>query len=86
MHLHLSCYVTNCPNCQVAKGNTYGPICHKGFYNKLMDLLCIDFTKNDQSKDGKEYVSVLTSALSKFNQVYITPNPKEDTTVTITKV
>ena len=35
------------------------------------DLLCIDFTKIDPSRDSKDNVSVLTDALSRFNQALI---------------
>ena len=41
-----------------------------------MDLLCIDFTKVDPSKSGKENILVLTDAFTKFNQAFITPNQK----------
>ena len=41
-----------------------------------MDLLCIDFTKVDPSKSGKENILVLTDAFTKFSQVLVTPNQK----------
>ena len=41
-----------------------------------MDLLCIDFTKVDLSKDSKENILVLTDAFTTFRQVFITPNQK----------
>ena len=41
-----------------------------------MDLLCIDFTKVDPSKDSKENILVLTNAFTKVSQVFITPNQK----------
>ena len=41
-----------------------------------MDLLCIDFTKVDPSKSGKETILVLTDAFTKFSQAFITPNQK----------
>ena len=48
-----------------------------------MDLLCIDFTKVDPSKSGKENILVLTDAFTKFSQAFITPNQKA---LTMTKI
>ena len=47
-------YVTNCHQCHVAKGNYTGPHTQQGFFvaNNPQHLLCIDFLKVDQSKDG----------------------------------
>ena len=41
-----------------------------------MDLVCIDFSKVDPSKDGKENILVLTDAFTKFSQAFVTPNQK----------
>ena len=41
-----------------------------------MDLVCVDFTKVDSLKDGKENILVLTDAFSKFSQAFVTPNQK----------
>ena len=41
-----------------------------------MELLCIDFTKVDVAKGGKENVLVLTDAFSKYSQVFIMSNQK----------
>ena len=38
--------------------------------------MCIDFTKVNPSKDGKENILVLTDAFTKFSQVFVTPNQK----------
>ena len=51
--------------------------------NNLMDLMCIDFTKENPSKDGKENILVLTDAFTKFSQVFVTPNQK---VITIAKI
>ena len=51
--------------------------------NNLMDLMCIDFTKVDPLKDGKENILVLTDAFTKFIQVFVTPNQKA---ITIAKI
>ena len=48
-----------------------------------MDLLCIDFTKVDPLKSGKENILVLTDAFTKFSQAFITPNQKA---LTVTKI
>ena len=48
-----------------------------------MDLVCIDFTKVDPSKDGKENILVLTDAFTKFSQAFVTPNQKA---ITIAKI
>ena len=36
--------------------------------------MCVDFTKVDPSKDGKENILVLTDAFTKFSQAFVTPN------------
>ena len=41
-----------------------------------MDLTCVDFTKVDPLKDGKEIILVLTDTFTKFSQVFVTPNQK----------
>ena len=41
-----------------------------------MDLLCIDFTKVDPLKSGKENILVLTDSFTKFSQAFITLNQK----------
>ena len=44
--------------------------------NRPQDLLCVDFTTMDPSRDSKENVLVLTDAFSKFSQAFLTPNQK----------
>ena len=62
----------------MAKGPHVGPKTQPGSIvaNGPLDLLCVDFTTMDQSRDGKGYVLVLTDAFSKFSQAFITPNQK----------
>ena len=48
-----------------------------------MDLMCIDFTKVDPFKDGKENILVLTHTFTKFSQAFITPNQKAITVAEI---
>ena len=78
-------YVTNCHWCHVTKGHYTGPQTKQRLLitNNPLDLLCIDFLKVDQSRDGKENILVLTDAFTKFSQAFITNNQKE---LTITKV
>ena len=77
-------YVKNCPHCQAAKGDYVDPKTKLGsvIAHGPMDLLCIDFTRVDPSKCGKENILVLTDAFTKFSQALITPNQK---VVTIAK-
>ena len=71
-------YVKECPQCQIAKGDYTKPNTIPGVIitNNPKDLVCIDFTKVDPSKDGKENILVLTDAFTKFSQVFVTPNQK----------
>ena len=85
MFQDVSEYVKTCPRCQTAKGNYTDPKTKPGsiIANNPMDLLCIDFTKVDPSKSGKENILVLTDAFSKFSQAFVTPNQKA---LTIAKI
>ena len=78
-------YVKTCPHYQTAKGDYTDPKTNPGMIitNNPMDLLCINFTKVDPSKSGKENILVLTDAFTKFSQVFITPNQKA---LTIAKI
>ena len=78
-------YVKTCPRCQTVKGDYTDPKTKPGsiIANNPMDLLCIDFTKVDPSKSGKENILVLTDAFTKFSQAFVTPNQK---TLTIAKI
>ena len=44
--------------------------------NRPLELLCIDFTKVDVSKGGKENILVLTDTFSKYSQAFVTSNQK----------
>ena len=48
-----------------------------------MDLMCVDITNVDPSKDGKENILVLTDAFTKFSQAFVTANQKAITIVKI---
>ena len=71
-------YLLNCEHCQVSKGNYVGPKTQLGSLSakQPLELLCIDFTKADPSKGGKENVLVLMDAFSKFSQAFVTNNQK----------
>ena len=78
-------YVKECPHCQIVKGDYTEPNTIPGVIiaSNPMDLVCIDFTKVDPSKDGKENILVLTDAFTKFSQAFVTPNQKA---ITIAKI
>ena len=85
MFQDVSYYVKTCPWCQTAKGDYTDPKTKLGniIANNPMDLLCIDFTKVDPSKSGKENILVLTDTFTKFSQMFVTPNQKA---LTIAKI
>ena len=71
-------WVTNCHHCQIARGDYNQPkpkIGHLEAHNPL-DLVCLDFTKIDPSKTGKENVLVITDAFTKLSLAVCTPNQK----------
>ena len=78
-------YVNNSTQCQIAKGDYTEPniILAVIIAHNPMDLMCVDFTKIDPLKDGKENILVLTDAFTKFSQVFVTPNHKVITVVKI---
>ena len=78
-------YVKICPQCQMEKGDYTDPKTKLGkiIVNNPRDLLCIDFTKVDPLKSGKENILVLTDAFTKFSQAFIMPNQK---VLTIAKI
>ena len=62
----------------MAKGAYTGPETQPGsiIANGPLDLVHMDFTTMDPSRDGKENILVLTDAFSKFSQAFVTPNQK----------
>ena len=69
-------WVTNCRRCQIAQGDYNQPkpkIGHLEAHNPL-DLVCLDFTKIDPFKTGKENVLVITGTFTKFSLAVCTPN------------
>ena len=85
MFQDVTTYVKECPQCQIMKGNYTKPNTIPGVIiaNNPMDLVCIDFTKVDPSKDGKENILVLTDVFTKFSQAFVTSNQKAITIVKI---
>ena len=78
-------WVTYCRHCQIARGDYNQPkpkIGHLEAHNPL-DLVCLDFTKIDLFKTGKENVLVITDALTKFSLAVCTPN---QTAKTVAKI
>ena len=58
-------WVTNCHHCQITRGDYNQPkpkISHLEAHNPL-DLVCLDFTKIDPSKTGKENILLLPMRL-----------------------
>ena len=77
-------WVTNCRRCQIARGDYNQPkpkIGHLEAHNPL-DQVCLDFTKIDPSKTGKENVLVITDAFTKLS-LACTPN---QTAKTVAKI
>ena len=56
MFKEVDTYLMNCEHCQALKGNYVGPKTQVGYLlaKQPLELLCIDFTKVDPSKSGKE--------------------------------
>ena len=71
-------WVSHCTCCQVAQGTYTEPKPKIGQLesNNPLDPLCLDFTKIDPSKTGKENVLVMMDAFSKFSVAVVTPNQK----------
>ena len=77
-----SSWIEQCRRCQVAKANYNIPkpkFGHLITHNPL-DLVCLDFTKVDPSKGGKENILVMTDAFTKFS-VAVTTNNQQALTV-----
>ena len=71
-------WLSQCKRCHIAKGDYTEPKTQQGNLtaNQPLELLCIDFTKADTSKGGKENILVLTDTFSKFSQAFITSSQK----------
>ena len=75
----------SCPQCQTVKGNYSDPdtMPDVTIGNNPMDLVCVNCTKVDPLKNGKENILVLTDGFTKFSQAFVTPNQKA---ITIAKI
>ena len=64
--------------CHITKGDYTKPKTQQGslIAHQSLELLCIDFTKADVAKGGKENIPVLTDAFSKFSQAFVTSSQK----------
>ena len=78
-------WLAQCEQCLISKGDYKEPKTVQGSLvaNQPLELLCIDFTKADVAKGGKENILVLTDAFSKYSQAFVTPNQKS---LTVAKV
>ena len=78
-------WIKGCRHCHIAKSDYNEPKPKLGnlIANNPLDLLCIDFTKVDPSRTGKENVLVMTDAFTKFSQAIVTSNQKA---LTVAKV
>ena len=85
MYKDMAEYIQYCSHCKVTKGQYTGPDMQWDplVFHNLMDLLYINFTKLNPSKDSKEDALVLTDAFSMFSQAFVTPNQKP---ITVTKL
>ena len=85
MFKEVDTYLVNCECCQASKGNYVGPKTQLGSLSakQPLEFLCIDFTKVDPSKSGKENILVLMDTFSKFSQAFVTNNQK---TLTVVKI
>ena len=78
-------WLAQCEWCLISKGDFNEPKTVQGSLvaNQPLELLCIDFTKADIAKGGKENFLVLTDAFSKYSQVFVTNNQKS---LTVAKI
>ena len=78
-------WLAQCEQCLISKGDYNEPKTVQGSLvaNQPLELLCIDFTKADVAKGGKENILVFTDAFSKYSQAFVTPNQKS---LTVAKI
>ena len=71
--------------CQISKGHYTGPKTQMRplVVKQPLELLSINFTKADPSKGGKENILVLTDAVLKFSQAFVTNNQRALTVVKV---
>ena len=78
MFADTDCWLSQCKRCHITKGDYTEPKTQQGslIAHLPLELLCIDFTKADVAKGGKENILVLTDAFSKFSQAFVTSSQK----------
>ena len=78
MFMDTNYWLSKYEQCLVAKGDYTEPKTLQGSLvaHQPLELLCMDFTKADISKGGKENILVLTDVFSKYSQAFITSNHK----------
>ena len=78
-------WLSQCEWCLISKGDYTEPKTQQGSLvaHQPLELLCIDFTKADVTKGGKENILVLTDAFSKYSQAFVTNNQKS---LTVAKI
>ena len=78
-------WLSQCERCHIAKGDYTEPKTQQGslVVHQPLELLCVDFTKADIAKGGKENILILTDAFSKYSQAFVTNNQKS---LTVTKI
>ena len=78
MFMDANHWLSKCEQCLVAKGDYTKQKTLQGSFvaHQPLELLCMDFTKADVSKGGKENILVLTDAFSKYSQAFIISNQK----------
>ena len=71
-------WLAQCERCLISKGDYNEPKTVQGSLvaNQPLELLCINFTKANIVKGGKENILVLTDAFSKYSQAFVTNNQK----------
>ena len=71
-------WLAQCEQCHIAKGDYTEPKTQQGTLtaSQPLELLCVDFTKADPLKSGKENILILTDAFSKFSQAFVTTSQK----------
>ena len=78
-------WLSQCEWCLISKGDYTEPKTQQGSLvaHQPLELLCIDFTKADVAKGGKENILVLTDAFSKYSQAFVMNNQKS---LTVAKI
>ena len=74
-------WVKLCKTCKKAKGSYNDPNAKQRLLiaNCPLYLFCLDFTKMDHSKDGKENVLIMMDAFSNFTVAVVTSNEQAKT-------